>query len=146
MTTLKIDGRYYDADSIRDMEQRLAQRDAEVERLRRENDVFAASLREMGVSVEQLRKNVSDAHRAFGAALSTPTETATAGRDVSVSEAARVLLDGWLAGAFEDGADAAADDAITAQWAHVDRTYPDAAPVIEAWLRALASQDKGERT
>ena len=58
---------------------------------------------------------------------------------LTVPEAARVLLTRWLDGAFEDGADAVADDAITAQWAHVDRTYPDATPVIEAWLRALAS-------
>jgi hypothetical protein len=59
-----------------------------------------------------------------------------------VAEAATVLLDRWLSGAFEDGADAAADDAITDQWAHVDRTYPDASPIIEAWLRALAEQEK----
>lgn len=59
-------------------------------------------------------------------------------------EAARVLLDAWLVGAFEDSADAAADDAITSQWAHVDRTYPDAAPIIEAWLRALTeTEDRG---
>jgi hypothetical protein len=52
-----------------------------------------------------------------------------------------VLHDAWLAGLFEDGADACADDAITDQWAHVDRTYPDASPIIDAWLRALAGED-----
>ena len=35
---------------------------------------------------------------------------------------------------------AATDDAITDQWAHVDRTYPDASPIIEAWLRALSNE------
>lgn len=57
---------------------------------------------------------------------------------VTVQEAARVLLEKWTAGEFEDSADAVADDAITDQWAHVDRTFPDAGMVIEAWLRALA--------
>ena len=61
-------------------------------------------------------------------------------RPVGVEEAARVLLGAWLVGAFENGADAAADDAITDQWAHVDRTYPDASPIIEAWLRALSNE------
>ncbi|MFC4731778.1 hypothetical protein [Salipiger abyssi] len=63
-------------------------------------------------------------------------------RSVTMAEAAKVLLDAWLIGAFEDGADAAADDAITDQWAHVDRTYPDAAPVVEAWLRALTDAEQ----
>ena len=60
---------------------------------------------------------------------------------VTVQEAARVLLENWIAGEFEDSADAFADDAITEQWAHVDRTFPDAGPVIEAWLRALAEKE-----
>ena len=64
-------------------------------------------------------------------------ERAEKERDEARASAAGVLLDQWLFGAFEDTADAAADDAITQQWAHVDRTYPDAAPIIEAWLRAL---------
>lgn len=57
---------------------------------------------------------------------------------VTVQDAALVLLKRWTAGEFEDSADAVADDAITEQWAHVDRTFPDAGKVIEAWLRALA--------
>lgn len=60
---------------------------------------------------------------------------------VTVQEAARVLLGQWLSGSFEDTADAIADDAIISQWAHVDRTYPDANPIIESWLRALAQKD-----
>lgn len=61
---------------------------------------------------------------------------------VTVQEAARVLLAKWRDGEFEDSADAIADDAITDQWAHVDRTYPDANPIIEAWLRAIAEGKK----
>lgn len=57
---------------------------------------------------------------------------------VTVQDAALVLLKRWTAGEFEDSADAVADDAITEQWAHVDRTFPDAGKVIEAWLRAPA--------
>lgn len=56
--------------------------------------------------------------------------------------AAKLLLDRWGAGEFEDGADAIADDAITDQWAHVDRTYPDANPIIEAWLSTIAQEGK----
>jgi len=64
-------------------------------------------------------------------------------REVTVREAAKVLLEAWLNGAFEDTADAAADDAITDQWAHVDRTFPDANPIVEAWLRALSQGGEG---
>jgi hypothetical protein len=84
-----------------------------------------------GLTAAQAAKIVSALARIDADAPASPAP-------VTVEEAARMLLDRWLCGAFEDGADSVADDAITAQWAHVDRTFPDAGPVIEAWLRALA--------
>ncbi|MEH6505034.1 MAG: hypothetical protein V7786_02075 [Sulfitobacter litoralis] len=51
-------------------------------------------------------------------------------RPMTVAEAAKVLLDRWLVGEFEDTADAEADDAL--------ESGNDSTAIIETWLRALS--------
>lgn len=53
-------------------------------------------------------------------------------REVTVHEAAKVLLGEWLEGNFENTADAEADDAFEAG--------NDSTAIIETWIRALSSE------
>jgi ubiquinone/menaquinone biosynthesis C-methylase UbiE len=123
------------------------------------NGAWADTIRHFGGGVEYIRADHVDAmlkaererardekdaywkaYLTEQAALNRLAEKAV--REKALREAARVLLDRWIAGEFEDNADAVADDAISEQWAHVDRTSPDAGPIIEAWLRAIAEGKK----
>lgn len=63
--------------------------------------------------------------------------------------AAKVLLDRWATGEFENTADAAADDEITRQCEALERMdedrevmHLDGLSIIEAWLRTIAGEGK----
>jgi len=74
---------------------------------------------------------VEKAIRALISTPPTPTDP--------VKDAAKVLLAAWAEGLFENGADAVADDFISA-----NPIMPDASDFLEVWLRALAGDaDKG---
>ncbi|KZY25625.1 MULTISPECIES: hypothetical protein [unclassified Sulfitobacter] len=55
-------------------------------------------------------------------------------RPSTPQEAAKLLLDRWLTGEFEDTADAAADDALS--------MTGDSSVITETWLRAIAGEDQ----